>query len=84
MTAGGHNRLPESIRTRGLRMLKDGYTIRQIARKLDVSESVVRKWKDHRKIEQPQELAEGIRMLQAWPRRAAATVRGVSGNEQSN
>ena len=68
MTAGGHNRHPDTIRTRALRMLRDGHTVQRIAAKLEISETVIRKWRDHKAADHRPELPEGIKMLQAWPR----------------
>ena len=68
MSAGGHNRHPDTIRTRALWMLKDGYTVQHIAKNLEVSETAIRKWRDHKAVDHRPELPEGIKMLQAWPR----------------
>lgn len=69
MSAGGRNRLPDSLRTRALRMLRDGYTVQHIAAKLDISETAIRRWRDHKAAGEPAKLPEALKMLHAWPGR---------------
>lgn len=74
MTAGGRNRLDDSVRKQALQLAKDGHTVRQIAHKLHLSMSTVRAWVQHRKEEKPTDLSESLKLLHAWPSGSAVFV----------
>lgn len=68
MSAGGHNRLPDSMRARARELITEGYPTREVAKRIGVSETAIRKWIDVDRTQPKAEaLAENIKMLHAWP-----------------
>lgn len=68
VSAGGRNRLPDSIRVLARQLIKDGYSAREVSKKIGVSETAIRKWVDiARTAPNAEALAENIKMLHAWP-----------------